>query len=423
MFNPKQIRNDFPIFYHNPKLTYLDSAATSLKPISVINKIDEYYKKYSANIHRGVYEMAEKATEEYEETRKILALFLNAKRPEEIVFTKNTTEAINLVASTLGEEIMNQGDEIVTTILEHHSNFVPWQHLAFRTGGVFKIIDINDQFELGIVEKKDQRGEKDTFTINLKHIVTRNTKILAISYVSNTLGTINPIKEIIREAKKINPEIITIVDAAQAVPHMKIDVQDLDCDFLAFSSHKMLGPTGVGVLWGRYELLDKMSPYQFGGDMIREVKLDATTFNSVPHKFEAGTPHIAGVIGLKEAIAYIEYYGFEHIRVHERALTMYALKQLKDMFADDVTFYTPKHIQYLGPVMTFNLKGIHAHDVAQVLDESHIAVRGGHHCTMPLHTHLKIPASVRASFYMYNDEEDVDNLVTGIKRVFKTFKK
>ncbi len=414
MFNSKQIRKDFPIFNHRPNLTYLDSAATSLKPSSVINKIEEYYKEYSANIHRGIYQMAEKATEEYEETRKILALFINAKRPEEIIFTRNTTEGINLVASTLGNEIMNQGDEIVTTIMEHHSNFVPWQHLAFRTGGVFKVIDMNENFELGIL----QDGK-----INISQVVTKKTKILAIALVSNTLGTINPVKKIIQEAKKINSNIITIVDAAQAVPHMKVDVQSLGCDFLAFSSHKMLGPTGVGVLWGKYDLLNKMSPYQFGGDMIREVKIEETTFNDVPHKFEAGTPNIADVIGLKEAIAYLEYYGFDAIRTHERKLTQYAKEQLKKEFKEDITIYGPLESEKTGGIVTFTLTGIHPHDTAQVLDEKDVAIRAGHHCTMPLHTHLQIPASARASFYLYNDEEDVDTLVKGLKKVFNTFRK
>ena len=414
MFNPKQIKNDFPIFNHRQNLTYLDSAATSLKPNSVINKIEEYYKEYSANIHRGIYHMAEKATEEYEETRKILALFLNAKRPEEIIFTRNTTEGINLVASSLGNEIMNQGDEIVTTILEHHSNFVPWQHLSFRTGGVFKVIDINGNFELGILQK----GK-----INLSQVITKKTKILALSLVSNTLGTINPVKEIIREAKKINPNIITVVDAAQAVPHMKVDVQSLGCDFLAFSSHKMLGPTGVGVLWGKYELLNKMSPYQFGGDMIREVKLEETTFNDVPHKFEAGTPNIADVIGLKAAIAYIEYYGFNAIRKHEMNLTTYAKEQLSKTFKDSIAIFGPVEQEKSAGIVTFTIKGIHPHDIAQVLDEEDIAIRAGHHCTMPLHTYLEIPASARASFYLYNDEEDIEKLVIGLKKVVKTFKK
>lgn len=418
MFNPKQIRNDFPIFYHNPKLTYLDSAATSLKPISVINKIEEYYKKYSANIHRGIYQIAEKATEEYEETRKVLALFLNAKKPEEIVFTRNATEAINLLASTIGFELLNPEDEIVTTILEHHSNFVPWQQLAFKSGAVFKIIDINEQFELGIT-----KYEKTQVKINLKQIVTKRTKILAISYVSNTLGTINPVKEIIKEAKRINPEIITIVDAAQAVPHMKVDVQDLGCDFLVFSSHKMLGSTGVGVLWGRYELLLQMPPYQYGGDMIHQVQLEKTTFNAVPHKFEAGTPHIAGVIALKEAIAYLEYYGFEAIRKHELTLKMYAKTELEKAFGEAINIFSPQVNERSGGIVTFTIKGIHPHDIAQVLDEDNIAIRAGHHCTMPLHTHLQIPASARASFYLYNDEEDVDKLVKGLQKVTKIFTK
>ncbi|HRN70139.1 MAG TPA: aminotransferase class V-fold PLP-dependent enzyme [Candidatus Woesebacteria bacterium] len=440
MFNPKQIRNDFPIFQHHTSLTYLDSAATSLKPISVINKIEEYYKMYSANIHRGIYQIAEKATEEYEETRKVLALFLNAKRPEEIIFTKNTTEAINLVASSLGLDIMNPEDEIVTTILEHHSNFVPWQQLSFKTGGVFKIIGINENYELGITNfsnvilskaKNPVTIEQDPSSsttpqddiVNLKQIVTKKTKILALSYVSNTLGTINPVKEIIAEAKKINPEIITVVDAAQAIPHMKVDVQDLGCDFLAFSSHKMLGPTGVGVLWGRYELLLQMSPYQFGGDMIKQVKLEQTTFNDVPHKFEAGTPNIADVIGLKEAITYLQYYGFEAIRKHELRLKMYAVSELQKVFEDTITIYSPQVNERTAGIITFTLDGIHAHDIAQVLDEENIAIRAGHHCTMPLHSHLQIPASARASFYLYNDEEDVYKLVSGIKKVFTTFKK
>lgn len=423
MFNPKNIRNDFPVFFHNPKLTYLDSAATSLKPISVIEKLDEYYKKYSANIHRGIYKMAEKATEEYEETRKVLALFLNAKRPEEIIFTKGTTEGINLIASSLGNEIMNTGDEIVTSIMEHHSNFVPWQHLAFRTGGVFKVIDINENFELAVIQKNKSRGVKDPFIINLKNIVTKGTKILALNYVSNTLGTINPIKEIIKQAKRINPDIITVVDAAQAVPHMKVDVQDLGCDFLVFSGHKMLGPTGIGVLWGKYDLLEKMSPYQFGGDMIREVKLDVTTFNDVPHKFEAGTPPIAQVIALKEAVAYLEYYGFDDIKKHELRLKMYAKTELEKAFGEMVHIFSPETNEHSGGIVTFTLGKIHPHDIAQVLDEEHVAVRAGHHCTMPLHTHLQVPATVRASLYLYNDDSDIDNLIKGLRTAVKMFGK
>ncbi len=415
MFNPKQVRDDFPIYYHRPDLVYLDSAATSLKPISVINKINEYYKKYSSNIHRGIYEIAEKATEEYEETRKIISLFIHANRPEEIIFTRGTTEGINLVASALGNEIVTEGDEIVTTILEHHSNFVPWQQLAFSAGADFKIIDINDNYELAVLDNKRK--------INLDGVITKKTKILALALVSNTLGTINPVKEIISAAKKNNPNIITVVDAAQAVPHIKVNVEDLGCDFLAFSSHKMLGPTGVGVLWGKHTLLDKMQPYQYGGDMIREVRIDKTVFNDLPYKFEAGTPNIADVIGLKEAVAYLQYYGLDAIREHEKKLVVFAMKKLREEFNEEITLYGPKEVEHRGGVLSFSFKDIHPHDIAQILDEDKIAIRAGHHCTMPLHAFLKVPATARASFYLYNDEEDIEKLVLSIKKAKKVLSK
>ncbi len=423
MIDSRKIRKDFPIFKNHPSLTYLDSAATSLKPQSVIRKITEYYGQYSANIHRGIYALSERASKEYDETRTVVAKFINANRPEEIIFTRNATESLNLVASTLGQEIVNEGDEVVVTIMEHHANFVPWQQLALTVGADFKVIGINDHYELSIVEKSDRRGANTIFNINLDGIVTKKTKILAVSMVSNTLGTINPVKEIIKVAKKINPDIITIVDAAQAVPHLPIDVKDLGCDFLAFSSHKMLGPTGVGVLWGTFDLLEKMQPYQFGGDMIRRVKLDETTFNDVPFKFEAGTPNISGVIALKEAINYLMNIGFENIRNHEKKLTMYAARRLSEAFPDEITFYGPRHIEYMAGIITFTLKGIHPHDVAQILDDHDIAVRAGHHCTMPLHTALGVPATTRASFYIYNDEKDIDNLIEGLKIATKTLVK
>lgn len=415
MFTPKQIQKEFPIYHYHPSLVYLDSAATSLKPLSVIEKLEEYYKKYSANIHRGIYSLAEKASEEYEETRKILALFLGTKDPREVIFTKGTTEGINLLAHTLAEQ-MNEGDEIVTTIMEHHANFVPWQQLVHRSGAVLKVIDINNSYELGIV-KSEVKGKKEKGRdIDLTGIVTSQTKILAINYVSNALGTINPVKEIIHAAKSINPEIITIVDAAQAAPHMKIDVVDLGCDFLVFSGHKMLGPTGVGVLWGRYELLDTMPPYQTGGDMIREVTLEKTTFADVPHRFEAGTPPIAEVIALKESIAQLEYFGFENIHKHEMILSQLAREKLLHEFNDEITIYGPENPQHRSGIVTFTLKGIHPHDIAQILDEDDICIRAGHHCTMPLHDSLSLPATARASFYLYNTEEDVERFVEGLKK-------
>lgn len=421
MLNIKNLKKDFPIFKNNPKLVYLDSSATSLKPKSVIDKSTQYYEKYSANIHRGIYNLSEKASKEYEDTRVIVANFINANRKEEIVFTRNATESINLIASTLGYQIIDQGDEIVTTIMEHHANFVPWQQLVHQTKGVLKVISINDHFELSVIKKSERRGANDKFEIDLTGVITNKTKIFAISYVSNTLGTINPVKELIKEAKKINPKIITVVDAAQAVPHLKIDVQKLGCDFLVFSSHKMLGPTGVGVLWGRCELLDSMPPYQFGGDMIREVRLDSTVFNEVPHKFEAGTPNIAGVIALKEAIYYLDDLGFEKIREHEKKLTMHATRRLSEEFSDQMIFYGPRHIEYMAGILTFTMKGIHPHDIAQVLNDDKVAVRSGHHCTMPLHRAMGVIATTRASFYIYNDEDDVDKLIKGLKRAIKIF--
>lgn len=412
MFNPKTIKEDFPIFSHQPGLVYLDSTATSLKPLAVIEKEVEYYKEYSGNVHRGIYDIAEKATQEYEETRKMVARFIGADTYEEVVFTRGTTESINLVASTLGLDIIEEGDEIVTTIMEHHSNFIPWQQLSAQTGAILKVIELKD-FELAIIENDR--------SINLNGIITKKTKILALGYVSNTLGTINPVKDIIAAARKINPQIVVVVDAAQAAPHMKIDVQDLGCDFLAFSSHKMLGPTGVGVLWGRYQLLEKMSPYQFGGEMIREVTLESTLYKEPPHKFEAGTPNIAGVIALKAAIQYVENVGFDAIRSHEMALVTKAEKRLVEEFGDALTFYHPVSHEHRAGILTFTFKKIHPHDIAQVLNDDTVAIRAGHHCTQPLHKYLKSTATARASFYIYNTEEDIEKLVQSLHKAKKLF--
>lgn len=404
MIDVKTIKKDFPIFDSNPGLVYLDSTATSLKPKAVINKINEYYSKYSANIFRGVYRISEKATEEYEETREIVAKFIGAKSPREVVFTRNTTESINLVAYSLGRQIIREGDEILTTVMEHHSNFVPWQVLTAETGAVLKILEI----------------DKDGYLVgDFDRIITKKTKILALTYVSNVLSTINPVKEIIAKAKKINPEIITVVDAAQATPHMEINVIDLGCDFLVFSSHKMLGPTGVGVLWGKYDLLDRMFPFIYGGEMISEVFLDRTEFKKPPHKFEAGTPAIAEVIALKEAVNYLEGIGLENIRNHEEDVIKYAINKLGKTFGDRITIIGPKDSKNRGGIVAFTYKGYHAHDVASLLDEENIAVRAGHHCAMPLHERLSITASLRASFYIYNSKEDVDRLVSGLERVQK----
>ena len=408
MINLKDIKNQFPIFKHQPGLVYLDSTATSLKPKIVIDKINEYYSEYSANVFRGIYPMSEKATAEFEETRGVVSKFINANNSREIIFTRNATESLNLLAYSLGRKIINPGDEIVTTIMEHHSNFVPWQVLAEEVGATFKIIDIDED---GNLEFKIQNSEL------LKQIITKKTKILTLTYVSNVLGTINPIKEIISIAKSINPNIIAIIDAAQAVPHLKIDVQDLGADFIVFSSHKMLGPTGVGVLWGKEKILKDMYPFMYGGDMIDEVYVDRTTFKDVPHKFEAGTPAIGEVIAFKESIKFLEKIGMNNILEHEKKLTDFAINRLIDTFGQSIKIYGPKKIEDRGGIISFSFDKFHPHDIAQILADQGICVRAGHHCAMPLHTRLKVQATVRASFYIYNDEKDVEKLVEGLKKV------
>ncbi|MGB4966516.1 MAG: cysteine desulfurase, partial [Microgenomates group bacterium] len=390
MFNTQQIKKDFPIFTKNPDLVYLDSAATSLKPQLVIDKLNEYYTQYSSNIHRGIYDIAEKATAEYEIARQKVDGFIHAS-PEEVIFTSGTTDSINLLASSLAETV-EAGDEICVTIADHHSNFVPWQQLAFKNGATFRALPVEDV----ILSVAKNLGVK--------------TKILALPLISNTLGTIFPIKEIARKAKEINPDIYIIVDAAQSVPHRALDVRDLGADFVAFSGHKMVGPTGIGVLWGRRDILDRMPPYKFGGEMIESVSVEKTTFNSLPHKFEAGTPPIAQAIGLGAAVDYLQNVGIDKIEEHEKALTSFARQELKREFGEKITIYGPAGNEDRGGLLSFTFGNYHAHDIAQILSEEHIAVRAGNHCTMPLHTALGVAATVRASFYMYNDESDVNKL-------------
>lgn len=383
---------------------YLDSSATSLKPQSVISKLDEYYSEYSANIFRGIYDMSEKATKEYEETREVVKKFIHAPFSEEIIFTRNATESINLFAHGI-KDAFNRDDEIVTTITEHHSNFVPWQQLAKKVQCSFKVISINDE---GILESQ------------LKYDITDRTRILAITLASNVLGTINKLTNIIKEAKSINPHLIVLVDGAQGVPHMKIDVQDLGCDAFAFSSHKMLGPTGVGVLWVKKELLETFPPYQYGGDMIRSVAIEETQFADLPHRFEAGTPHIAGVIALKEAIHHLQEIGLDAIHSHEVELAQLCYDRLQEEFGKKITLIGPQKRE--SGIAAFTFKKVHAHDIAQLLNEDHIAVRAGHHCAMPLHTKLGIDASVRASFYLYNSKEDVEKLIASLHKALHLFK-
>ena len=400
--------SDFPII-NSKSCVYLDSAATSLKPQSVIDAISEYYTHYSANVHRGMYSMSERATEEYESTRDVVATFINAQSSDEIIFTRNATEAINLVAYSLGREIVQEGDEIVTSVIEHHANFVPWQQLAFACGADFKVIDC------------DENGDLDIFTagkVNLKGIITQKTKLVALQHVSNVLGTIHPIEDIIKEIRNQNPKTIIVVDAAQSVPHMSVDVQKLDCDFLAFSSHKMCGPTGVGVLWGKKNILETMQPFMFGGDMIDEVFIDRTTFAKVPHMFEAGTPHIAGVIGLKAAIAYLMKQDMPKLLSHEQMLASLLSKELHNTFGKKVEILG-EHSRFpkVG-VVSFTLKDCHPHDIAGILSEHSVCIRAGHHCAMPLHNRLHVKSSSRASMYMYSTEEDLSQFMKAIRAAY-----
>jgi cysteine desulfurase/selenocysteine lyase len=405
MISLGDIKKDFPILeikINGKRLVYLDSAASSLKPKPVLEALERYYLRFGVNIFRGLYRLSLEATEEYEKSREKVAKFIGAKDSSEVIFVRNTTEAINLLASSLGEEYLKKGDEILLTIMEHHSNFVPWQQLSLNKGLNLKIWDINKEGTL----KEIPLGKK--------------TKILAITYVSNVLGTINPLDEIIKKVRKINKNCLVVIDGAQAVPHLKVDVSRLDCDFLAFSGHKMLGPTGIGVLWGKRKLLTQMPPYQFGGEMIKEVYLKKTNFADLPAKFEAGTPNIAGAIGLGAAVDYLESLGIENIRRQEEKLTKILLDEFKKI--KEITVYGPLVKEKRGGVVSFNLKRVHPHDLGQILNEDNICIRTGHHCTMPLHQRLGIPASCRASFYIYNDEEDIEALIVGIKKAKSIFR-
>lgn len=404
--NVAAIREDFPILQqmmNGKPLIYLDSAATSQKPEAVIQVLDEYYRKYNANIHRGVYYLAEEATARYEDARKKVQKFINAKSYREIVFTRNTTEAINLVAYAWGRKNIQAGDEIVATLLEHHSNIVPWQLLAQEKNAKLKFIDV-DEHGLLRAEQIDQH-------------ITEKTKLVAATMMSNVAGTITPLKQMIDRAHAVGA--VCLVDAAQAVPHLPVDVQALGCDFLAFSGHKMLGPF-VGVLYGKRALLEAMNPFLGGGDMIREVHLDHSKWNELPWKFEAGTPAIAEGIGLGAAVDYLNALGMENVRAHERALTAYALEKIGHV--DCIQILGPLDADQRGGTVAFAVPGVHPHDVAQILDREGIAVRAGHHCAMPLHERYGLPATTRASFYVYNVPDEIDTLVEMLGKVREIFK-
>jgi cysteine desulfurase/selenocysteine lyase len=402
----QKIRGDFPILareVHGKPLVYLDNAATSQKPRQVIEALVDYYEHYNANIHRGVHALAEEATERYEATRRKVARFIGADGPDTIVFTRNTTESINLVAYAWGRQHLGEGDEILLTEMEHHSNLVPWQILAQEKGARLRFAEIREDGTLDLGQVRELIGPR--------------TKLVSMVHMSNVLGTINPVAEVARMAHAAG--VLMLVDGAQSVPHMPVRVSDLDCDFLAFSSHKMLGPTGVGVLGGRRELRENMPPFLGGGEMIEDVSREVATYNVLPWKYEAGTPNIADVVAFGAAIDYLENVGMAAIREHERELAAYALESIAAQ--PDVSVYGPSDAARRGAVVAFNLGDVHAHDLATVLDYEGIAIRAGHHCCMVLAKKLDLAASARASFYLYNTEQEVDALVGALSQAREIF--
>ncbi len=399
MFDVKNIRRDFPIFANQPdNFVYLDSSATTLKPQSVIDAVAGYYSKYSANVHRSIYAIGEEATAEYEGSRLKVAKLINTDS-KSIIFTRGTTESINLVAYTWARKNIKAGDEILLTEMEHHSNLIPWQLCAQETGAILKHIPFNEDGTLDLSDPEKW--------------FTHKTKLVSVIHQSNVFGTVNPIKDIIKIAHDVGA--IVLVDAAQSVPHQTVDVQDMDCDFLAFSGHKMLGPTGVGVLYGKPELLEAMPPFLGGGEMIRTVSLNDSTWNDIPWKFEAGTPNIAQAIGLGAAVDYINQIGMETIHNREQELLNYALEKMQEIPGINIYGAAQKR----GAVISFNVENIHPHDLAQFLDNDGIAIRAGHHCAQPIMKKLGVPATGRASFYVYNSKEDVDRLCESIEKTVK----
>jgi len=399
------IKHDFPIlktqvYGKNP--IYFDNASTTQKPKIVIDSICDYYNQYNANIHRGIYQFSEKATEKYENARKKIAKFINAD-PNEIIFVRGTTEGINLVAYSWGRNNILKNDLIISSVMEHHSNIVPWQLLSQDTKSTLEFIGVNKEYSLLLSD--------------LEQFLTKNPKLVTITHMSNFLGTINPIEDIIKKSHSYGAKVL--IDAAQSVPQMPIDVKKIDCDFLTFSGHKMLGPTGIGVLYAKKEILENMPPFHGGGDMIKEVRLEASTWNDVPWKFEAGTTNIVGAIGLGVAVDYLENIGMIHVQEHEKRILKYALDKISELKYVDT--YGVLDLNFRGGVLSFNLQNLHPHDVATVLDKYSIAIRAGHHCAQPLHDFFNLSASNRASFYIYNTESEVDTFVNALDKVKDMF--
>ncbi|HZY92502.1 MAG TPA: cysteine desulfurase [Thermoplasmata archaeon] len=403
-----EVRRDFPILtrlIRGKPFVYLDSAATSQKPSSVIAAESEFYSLYNANVHRGVYALSEEATDAYEQARARVARFLNAADPSEIIFVRGTTEALNLVATSLSRGFLEKGDRVVSTVMEHHSNIVPWHLLRAAQGIDLEFVDVDDDGRLRMSD--------------YDRLLNRTTKLVTLTHVSNVLGTVNPVREIADRAHDVGA--LVAVDAAQSAPHRKVDVQALGADLLAFSGHKTLGPTGIGVLWGRKELLDRMPPAMGGGEMIREVHTDRVSYREAPARFEAGTPNIAGAYGLSRALDYLEGLGWEEVHSHERKLQSRAFERAEELFGERMHIYGPPSPDDREAVLAFKLEGVHPHDVASLLDADGVCIRSGHHCAQPLMERYGVPALSRASPYIYNTLEDVDALFGSLEKVAKVF--
>ncbi len=401
----KKIRADFPILsrqVNGKPLVYFDNGATSQKPQQVINVIDRYYQNENSNIHRGIHTLSQEATTAYEEARVLVQKFINAIHEHEVIFTSGTTGSINLVASSFGKKFLNKGDEVIISTMEHHSNIVPWQMICEEKGAILKVVPINDKGEFLMEEYEKLLSDK--------------TKMVSITHVSNTLGTINPVKEIIQKAHEKGAYVL--IDGAQAVPHTKVDVQELDCDFYAFSGHKMLGPTGVGILYGKETILNQLPPYQGGGDMIKTVTFEKTTYNELPHKFEAGTPNIVGGLGLAAAIQYMNEVGIENIEAYEYVLLSYATEQIKKIEGVRII----GEAKQKASVLSFVVDGTHPSDIGMIVDKLGVAIRTGHHCTEPLMNRFNVPGTARASFAFYNTKEEIDVFIEAVDRAVKMLK-
>ena len=408
MYDAQKVRADFPILareVNGKPLVYLDNAATTQKPRQVIQAIVDYYEGYNANVHRGVHALSQEATDRYEEARAKVARFIGAERPEEIIWTRNASESLNLVAHTWARENVREGDEIVVTPYEHHSNLVPWQKVARDAGAKLRVLPM-------------LAGDNSLDMSRLDEFFTPRLKLLAAVHMSNGIGIVNPVEELARRARQVGATVL--IDATQSVPHMPVSVRELDCDFLTLSGHKMLGPTGIGALYGRREILDGMEPFMRGGEMVLEVWYDRATWNDLPMKFEAGTPNIADAIGLGAAIDYLDALGMDNVRAHEIALTEYALDAFKEL-EEDIDIFGPKDPERRGAIISFHTDIVHPHDLGTFLDMDGIAVRTGHHCTMPLMRELGVIATARASCYLYNTEDEIDALVDSVKRALRYF--